>query len=299
MDTLQIAEDYVASCNDASDGAGSWGFLPGTYSGHQIAPDLVHIEDGYGVSCYLILGEEKGLLIDTGMNSEPLLQYLRSWTSLPVELAVTHGHPDHLMHADEFERVYIGKEDLQILKEVYEIPRELSESSGFSFQENFPREIFVPVCDGDSIQCGNICLEVYGLPGHTPGSKLFVDHRHRIIFTGDSMACGSEVGLWMFFNYSPSLSVYQKSLAKVIEVLRKYPEYLCLGGHFFQSLRGTRQKPVVFGPGIEMAEALKELCEQVLDGRIKLQKSDLPIRNVFRCSNEKIAIEFRMKPSVC
>ena len=56
-----------------------------------------------GFQQYLILGQEKALLIDSGMGVGSLRKEVEKITDLPVTLINTHGHPDHAGGNAEFE----------------------------------------------------------------------------------------------------------------------------------------------------------------------------------------------------
>ena len=45
------------------------------------------------------------------------------------------------------------------------------------------------------IELGNFEIEVLALPGHTPGSMIFLDRQNKCIYTGD--AIGSGCGVWL------------------------------------------------------------------------------------------------------
>lgn len=65
---------------------------------------------------YLLTGREKALLIDTGFGTIPLKSICEELTVLPVIVALTHGHVDHIGGTGAFEEVWLAKED----KELYE-----------------------------------------------------------------------------------------------------------------------------------------------------------------------------------
>lgn len=65
---------------------------------------------------YLLTGKERALLIDTGFGTIPLKSICEELTVLPVIVALTHGHVDHIGGTGAFEEVWLAKED----KELYE-----------------------------------------------------------------------------------------------------------------------------------------------------------------------------------
>ena len=65
-----------------------------------------------GERAYLIEGKEKALLIDglTGVGS--LRAFVRELTELPVTMAATHGHLDHIGAAFEYGELLIHPKDI-------------------------------------------------------------------------------------------------------------------------------------------------------------------------------------------
>lgn len=68
---------------------------------------------------YLLEGEEKALLLDTGYGAGNLRPYVERLTEKPVIVANTHYHPDHSGGNGEFEEVYVSRGEglmLRLLK---------------------------------------------------------------------------------------------------------------------------------------------------------------------------------------
>ncbi|MFQ7746532.1 MAG: MBL fold metallo-hydrolase [Eubacteriales bacterium] len=82
-----------------------------------VKPGVWRIDDYFTASCYLVEGTEKAVLVDTGMGEGDLTGLLAALTRLPVELAVTHPHGDHMYHAERFSRVYLHENDIARLQE--------------------------------------------------------------------------------------------------------------------------------------------------------------------------------------
>ena len=83
------------------------------YTIEELKPGLFAMDDENGDSLYLIVGEEKALLIDTGLMREDIMPMLKSLTDKPIELALTHAHIDHMYHAPEFATVYLHEADIE------------------------------------------------------------------------------------------------------------------------------------------------------------------------------------------
>ena len=71
----------------------------------EVLPGVHHIQDCMGVCCTLLVGEERALLVDAGYGLEDVAAYVRTLTSLPVTLWLTHGHHDHALGARWFDAV--------------------------------------------------------------------------------------------------------------------------------------------------------------------------------------------------
>lgn len=82
-----------------------------------IKPGFWRIDDYFTATCYLIEGRDKALLIDTGMGEGDLLDTVKKLTRLPVEVAITHPHRDHMFRIDRFEKVYLHKNDVEKIRE--------------------------------------------------------------------------------------------------------------------------------------------------------------------------------------
>lgn len=210
------------------------------YTCTLLEPGVWHIADYRGDSMYLVVGEEKALLIDTGMGEGDLKGFIRSITEKPIEVVLTHAHWDHIMQANQFEKVYLNHRDLQII--------EL-----FKIQVDYKN--FLDVREGDSFDLGGRTLEVIEVPGHTPGSIALLDRENRLLFSGDSVGAGHT---WMHLPGCLPLREYLKSLKKLREIDSFEKIY---HGH----LSGTQLKP--FGP--DYLEDLIKAVEGVIDGSLK------------------------------
>ena len=149
--------------------------------------------------CYLLIGSEKALLVDTLQGIGDLKAVIDQLTSLPVIVINTHSHSDHVSSNYQFETVY-GINDAFALENAKGHPHEFNAEymtpdtfwknlpEGFSIEEyhNRPYEIDKYVTDGEIIDIGDRQIEVVFIPGHSPDSIFLIDRANRMMMTGDS-----------------------------------------------------------------------------------------------------------------
>lgn len=135
-------------------------------------------QPGSSVNCYLVIGDERALLVDTGMPGHGGLRaYVEELAAgRPVTCVCTHGHFDHVGNASEFDEVMMSERDLRWLNGVGYIP-------GCPITARV-----LPLVDGQRFQLGNRCLTAVSIPGHTEGSMALLDHQTRTLIAGDAIA---------------------------------------------------------------------------------------------------------------
>ena len=87
------------------------------YKWKQLGAGVFHIQDLFSDYMYLVAGEEKAALIDTGMGFPGLRQLVERLTDKPVIVLNTHGHLDHIGGNDEFDCIYLRPDDLAVYAE--------------------------------------------------------------------------------------------------------------------------------------------------------------------------------------
>ena len=247
-----------------------------------IKPGVWRIDDYFTASCYLVEGAEKALLVDTGMGEGDLTGLVRRLTRLPVELAVTHPHRDHMFRAERFSRVYLQERDAALLQ------ADPSCFPGAFSPGCAPLPEFVPLREGSRIDLGGgVVLEALELGGHTPNHLVFADDYHRVLFTGDAIGSGY-IALMICpeADLEETVRTYGQNLERFLRHLPRVREYAWLGGHAVQEngcdLRRQPDhwagKSRYFNPiREEVLRDMKTLCEQILAGEVtkeEIQKSE-------------------------
>ena len=130
---------------------------------------------------YLLEGEDKALLLDTGYGFGHLRAYVEKLTDKPVLVANTHFHPDHAAGNAEWEEVLVSPGwtvDAPSM-EGDRYPRDPT-------AQRYPDYKKTVVHDGDVIELGGRSVKVLeALPAHCNSSLFFVDEGHRMFFAGD------------------------------------------------------------------------------------------------------------------
>jgi len=144
-------------------------------------------------NCSLIWCEttRRAALVDPGGDVEVLLAAVERAGVTLEKLLLTHGHIDHVAGAPELARrlglPIIGPhaEDAFLLDS---LPAQ-AEMFGFPHAEAFAPTQWL--CDGDSVEVGELALRVIHCPGHTPGHVVLYEPVSRHAFVGDVLFKGS------------------------------------------------------------------------------------------------------------
>lgn len=193
------------------------------FTAEKITGQVTRIAGMGGELCYLIEGERYALLIDGLAGIGSLKAFVRELTELPVTLAVTHGHIDHVGAAWEYGEVCIHPGDIPLMYEP--VHAAVEERLGYinarkgqgpawgtePAEADVPEAKAVktyPIYEGDRFDLGGVELEVIEVPGHTDGTVVFLDRASRILFSGD--ACNSNTLVNLLG--SASIARYRESL---------------------------------------------------------------------------------------
>jgi len=131
---------------------------------------------------YLLEGEEKALLLDTGYGIGHLRAFVEKLTDRPVIVANTHFHPDHSAGNGEWEEVLVSpgwKIDAPSVNNPGAGPVDLDSLPHPDYKKTVVR-------DGAVIELGSRSVKVLeAMPAHCNSSLFFVDEGHKMLFSGD------------------------------------------------------------------------------------------------------------------
>jgi glyoxylase-like metal-dependent hydrolase (beta-lactamase superfamily II) len=203
-------------------------------------------------NCFLILGSERDILVDSGLGVAPLRPLLASLSPRPLTVFTTHTHSDHVgglpefpdaeilvhpLEADVLRRAGVKglrfpprpPEQIEALRrsgiELTEYMVDAVPHEGYDL-EAYGRAPVTPtrtVSEGDVIETGHRSFEVLHLPGHSPGSIALWDEETGSLFPGDIVYDGVIVDT----GPGASLSAYLPTM----ERLKRLPVREVFGGH--------------------------------------------------------------------
>lgn len=138
---------------------------------------------------YLVVGEEKALLIDTGFGMGSLKAVVDKLTDKPIILVNTHGHPDHGGGNAEFGAPYLHPMDRELYAYKCAAAR-FEEASHWPLEGEVTLQPYQaetkPLADGQCFELGGRVVEAFHTPGHTAGSVCLYDSLTGALFTGDN-----------------------------------------------------------------------------------------------------------------
>jgi len=262
----------------------------------EVMPDIYRIEIPLPntplkiMNSYLIRGEERNLLVDTGLNNSQCLEAMRSGLKeLGVDLAntdilLTHFHADHsgLIESlkTETSTFYCGKQDSFAFRQGFSekdywgdmwhhvlrhgFPESVLESAfvnnpGYEYC-SFPCLDYSVLKEGDSLRVGKYSFKCLETPGHTKGHICLYEPEKKLLLVGDHILGNITPNISLAADDGNPLKEYLQSLDKVntLEV------ELALPGH-----RGPINK---FSKRIaELKLHYERRCEEVL---VALEKGE-------------------------
>jgi hydroxyacylglutathione hydrolase len=169
---------------------------------------------------YLLFGEDRALLLDTGSRNGdvvPTLQrVVKNWLqrtkreTIPLVVVHSHSHSDHVA----------GDADVQAMHDpaipVTFVPAEVEATKRFYKITNWPDDI-------GQVDLGNRVIDVIAIPGHDIVSVALYDRQTAILFAGDSLYPGRL--------YVHDFSDFQKSTERMIHFTAGKVVAHILGNH--------------------------------------------------------------------
>ena len=191
-------------------------------------------EDGQfeEVISYLVLGEEKAVIINTGNGIGDIKAVVDGITDLPVMVLNTHTHGDHIGGNHQFDEVLVyetefSKERAKNGQTREQMGHYLNEDMVWKALPDYldveawrihPFNVTKWLKEGDIIDLGGRTLDVIHTPGHSPDSICILDRMNKIFWTGDSFYPAP------IYIYAPTTSLDQfiESFRKITALIPEY-----------------------------------------------------------------------------
>jgi glyoxylase-like metal-dependent hydrolase (beta-lactamase superfamily II) len=154
-------------------------------------------------NCYIYSSTKKEcIIIDPGGDEEEIASRVDVLNMVPVGIALTHGHVDHLAALGKLQssynnrgyalpiaissadRRFLGSGALETHKESLKV-HELDEQAFFTGDTPELPKADVKLKEGDRVF--DMDLAVIETPGHTPGSLCFYSEKEGVLFSGDTL----------------------------------------------------------------------------------------------------------------
>ncbi|MCX6302432.1 MAG: MBL fold metallo-hydrolase [Bacteroidia bacterium] len=201
---------------------------PSWFTAKEVGPKIWQISDHGSDNIYLVEGKKSAMLVDNGLGTADLASFVKTLTSKPLIVVITHGHPDHAGSDYQFEKVYIHQADAEAAK-AFNRPDSRAASAKTMQAGNAPAEgelykgkIFetelIPVSEGKIFNLGGRKIQVIETPGHTPGGICLLDIKNKILFTGDN----NNTLVWLFLGNCKPLHEYLVTLEKQLAGISEF-----------------------------------------------------------------------------
>ena len=147
------------------------------------------------VNSTILYSEGEAFIFDPGAEVEKLIRLLEEKNLTLKGIFLTHGHIDHFGGVKALKRrfpnvpVYMHQSDQFLLSD--ELWPGFAAYLGAEL--NPPIDHFIQ--EGDTFKLGDLSVEVYETPGHTPGSVVYWISQLEVLIAGDLLFRGG-VGRW-------------------------------------------------------------------------------------------------------
>jgi len=219
---------------------------------------------------YLLLGNERALLLDTGAVADPARCPLRAtvdglidaWleahprSSYGLIVAHSHGHGDHVAGDAQF----AGRPNTTVVDRE---PAAVQEFFGFT---SWPAEIV-------SLDLGGRILEVSGIPGHHGASVAIFDLWSGFLLTGDTVYPGRL--------YVQDMPAFVDSLQRLVALAESRPVRYVMGCHIEMSTTPGKDYPLgaTYQPSEPSLEMTVAQLGEVRDAAVAI--ADSPGAHIF------------------
>lgn len=185
--------------------------------------------------CYLLCGQKRAVLIDTGLGISDIRKVVDGLTKLPVMVVTTHIHWDHIGGHKYFDNIAVHEIEKDWLSVQFPIPLQVVKKNLTRLPCNFPTGFDIDAYrifqgtpqrilhDGDRMDLGGREIRVIHTPGHSPGHCCFYEPGRDYLYSGDLIYKGC---LYAFYPTTDPQLFYRS-----VRLIQEYKIAKVLPGH--------------------------------------------------------------------
>lgn len=210
--------------------------------------------DGKFVDSYLLVGDERALLIDTQREKGSLYRLVRKLCDKPLEIVITHAHYDHLCdNVLDFVRdgvpVWIFEEELSTA-----VPPGFIDDAVCNLSYSF-------LTEGQLFALGGLSLKAERLSGHTAAGCMLLEEKKGWLFSGDALGNKS---FYMHIPTAIPLHAFKTDLDRYYSKIRHIENLRIFPGH------GIAEEYY----GMDHIEDLVRVTDEILKGTVQGEPAD-------------------------
>ncbi len=185
------------------------------------------------VNSTILYSKGEAFIFDPGAESERLVQFLKENNLSLKGIFLTHGHVDHFGQVKRLKEVYPNAKVCLNRKDLFLLSEELWPGFATYLGAELNPSVDLFISEGDKFKLGNLTVEIYETPGHTPGSVVYFVPQLELLIAGDLLFKGN-VGRWdlpggNFEDLKRSLKRVFKSFPETATVITGHYDLTTLG----------------------------------------------------------------------
>ena len=212
---------------------------------------------------YLIIGNTRAILFDTGPGIRDIRPVAESLTSLPIVISQSHLHYDHIGNHDKFDgAAFPSLPQLRKRSKSGIIQVSPKEHLGFVEKRKAPN---LRVSEWWALDCpidlGDRTIDIIHTPGHSADSISLFDRDRKFLFSGDFICPGFNGTITPGGN----LEDYLKTTGNLLDTLP--PETKLLTSHRDKALEPFGAPVLEYADLVDLENAIKKIMAGKLKGK--------------------------------
>lgn len=143
-------------------------------------------------NCYFAVNEDtkETVIVDPADSAQSILKKLSDEGLELKAVLLTHGHGDHILAAAELrDRLGVPVFACRDEEDLLGSPQKNLTTALFGRPVTLKADRWLR--DGEKIEEAGFCFQMLATPGHTPGGCCYYEESAGVLFSGDTLFCGS------------------------------------------------------------------------------------------------------------